>query len=43
MKGFIEEAGLEFIEAYDADTLGEVTDVSERIYCVAREKTKKTM
>jgi ubiquinone/menaquinone biosynthesis C-methylase UbiE len=43
MKGFIAEAGLEFIEAYDADTLGEVTDVSERIYCVAREKTKKTM
>jgi ubiquinone/menaquinone biosynthesis C-methylase UbiE len=40
MKGFIKEAGLEFIEAYDADTLGEVTEVSERIYCVAREHMK---
>jgi ubiquinone/menaquinone biosynthesis C-methylase UbiE len=40
MKGFIAKAGLEFVEAYDADTLGEVTDVSERIYCVAREQLK---
>jgi hypothetical protein len=40
MKDFIYQAGLEFIEAYDADTLGEVTDVSERIYCVAQEKMK---
>jgi ubiquinone/menaquinone biosynthesis C-methylase UbiE len=40
MKGFIKEAGLEFIEAYDADTLGEITEVSERIYCVAREHMK---
>jgi ubiquinone/menaquinone biosynthesis C-methylase UbiE len=40
MKAFIDKAGLEFVEAYDADTLGEVTKVSERIYCVAREKSK---
>jgi hypothetical protein len=40
MKGFIEQAGLEFVEAYDADTLTCVTDTSERIYCVAREKMK---
>ena len=40
MQGFIEEAGLVFLKAYDADTLGEVTDTSQRIYCVAQEKGK---
>lgn len=40
MKCFIERSGLKFCDAYDADTLGEVTDKSERIYCVAQEKTK---
>lgn len=40
IKDFIKEAGLEFVEAYDADTLGSVRDVSERIYCVAREVMK---
>jgi SAM-dependent methyltransferase len=40
MKDFIKRAGLKFVEAYDADTLGGVTDVSERIYCVAREQLK---
>lgn len=40
MKGFIEKAGLVFIKAYDADTLGEVTAESERIYCVAQELGK---
>lgn len=37
MKRFLEEAGMEFVRAYDADSLGEVTDTSERIYCIARE------
>jgi hypothetical protein len=40
IKGFIDEAGLRFVEAYDADTLGLVTDKSERIYCVAQEIAK---
>jgi ubiquinone/menaquinone biosynthesis C-methylase UbiE len=40
IKDFIKEAGLEFVEAYDADTLGSVRDISERIYCVAREVMK---
>lgn len=37
MKSFIEEAGMVFLKAYDADTLQEVTMESERIYCVAQE------
>lgn len=37
MKSFIEKAGLEFVRAFDADTLQEVTAESERIYCIARE------
>ena len=41
MQRFVELSGLAFIRAYDADTLGEVTDTSERIYCVAQEKTKR--
>ena len=40
MKAFIEKAGLVFIKAYDADTLGDVTAESERIYCVAQELGK---
>lgn len=36
MKHFAAAAGLMFLEAYDADTLGEVTDKSERIYCLLR-------
>lgn len=40
MKHFIEEAGMEFIKAIDADTLSEVTETSERIYCIARENGK---
>ena len=40
MKRFIEEAGMEFVRAYDAESLGEVTDTSERIYCIARERGK---
>lgn len=40
MQRFIELAGLAFIRAYDADTLGAVTGTSERIYCVAQENMK---
>lgn len=40
MKKFIEMSGMVFLKAYDADTLGEVTETSERIYCVAQEKGK---
>lgn len=40
MKEFIEKAGLVFIKAYDADTLGDVTAESERVYCVAQELGK---
>lgn len=41
IKALIESSGLAFVKAYDADTLGEVTDESERIYCVAQEKGKE--
>lgn len=36
MKGYLQKAGLMFVEAIDADTHGEITDTSERIYVVAR-------
>lgn len=36
MKALLLQAGLEFLEAIDADTHGEVTGESERIYVVAR-------
>ena len=37
MKQALEKAGMEFIKAIDADTHEEVTKISERIYCIARE------
>ena len=37
MKKSLEQAGMEFVKALDADTHGEVTEQSERIYCIARE------
>ncbi|MBQ7943081.1 MAG: class I SAM-dependent methyltransferase [Lachnospiraceae bacterium] len=37
MKTCLAAAGLEFIRAIDVDTLEDVTDTSERIYCIARE------
>jgi len=40
IKDLLEEAGLIFLEAKDADTLGEVTAESERIYVTARESGK---
>ena len=36
MKEYLLKAGLVFVEAVDADTHGEITDTSERIYVVAR-------
>ncbi len=37
MKGFLEEAGLLFVRALDADTREEVREESERVYVIARE------
>lgn len=42
MKVFLAEAGLEFIEALDADTHREVTPESERIYVAARKGIETT-
>lgn len=39
MLRMVEQAGLQFLEAIDADTHEEVTDESERIYIVARKGT----
>ena len=36
MQEYLKRAGLVFVDALDADTHGEVTDTSERIYIVAR-------
>ena len=36
MQDYLRQAGLVFVEAVDADTHGQVTDTSERIYVVAR-------
>lgn len=40
MRDLVESAGLRILEMTDADTLGEVTDTSERIYIVAGEQGK---
>lgn len=40
MQEFLKQAGLEFLEAFDADTHGEVTEESERVYVVARKGAK---
>lgn len=37
MKNALEQAGMEFVKALDADTHEAVTEISERIYCIARE------
>lgn len=39
MKALLLRAGLEFLEAFDADTHGAVTEESERIYVAARKGT----
>ena len=41
MLGIVEEAGLEIVEYMDADNKGGVTDESERVYVIAREKGKQ--
>ena len=41
MKDYLRQAGLVFVEAVDADTHGAVTEMSERIYVVARECGKR--
>lgn len=43
MKDIIEKAGMVFEKAMDADTHGEVTENSERIYIFAREKGKSDL
>ena len=40
MKRLVEQSGLIFVEALDADTHGSVTETSERIYVIAREHGK---
>lgn len=40
MKKLVEEAGLKFVRALDVDTREEVTEISERIYIIAKEKNK---
>lgn len=42
MKRLLLRAGLDFLEAVDADTHGEVTEESERIYVVARKGAQTT-
>lgn len=42
MQAFLLQAGLEFLEAFDADTHGKVTAESERIYVVARKGAETT-
>lgn len=41
MRAFVEEAGLEFVCAIDGDTEGTVTETTERVLMVCREKGKK--
>ncbi len=40
MQGFVKEAGLEWLEAIDADTGAEVTEITERVFVAAREHGK---
>ena len=43
MTEFVKSAGLEFVEAVDADTHEAPTDESERIYIIARESGKQSL
>ena len=40
IKGLVEESGLEFVAAFDAFTRNKPTEISERVYVVARERGK---
>lgn len=42
MRGLVEQAGMQVIRLLDADTLGEVTDQSQRVYVLAREQGKQS-
>lgn len=42
MKRLVEQSGLIFVEALDADTHGSVTETSERIYVIAREPREES-
>lgn len=42
MKQLVEQSGLIFVEALDADTHGSVTETSERIYVIAREPREES-
>ncbi len=41
MRSLVEQAGMRVIRLLDADTLGEVTERSERVYMLAREQGKQ--
>ncbi len=41
MRSLVEQAGMRVIRLLDADTLGEVTEHSERVYMLAREQGKQ--
>ena len=43
MKHFVEEAGMQFVTAIDAETHAEVMGESERVYVIARERMKKNL
>ena len=43
MKRFVENAGMKFVTAIDAETHEEVTEKSERVYVIAREQMKKNL
>ena len=40
IRRLLEESGLVFVEALDADTMQEVTEKSERVFCIASEHGK---
>lgn len=42
MRSLVEQAGMRVIRLLDADTMGEVTDQSERVYMLAREQGKQS-
>lgn len=42
MRNLVEQAGMRVIRLLDADTLGEVTDQSQRVYVLAREQGKSS-
>ena len=43
MRNFLEQAGMTVVEMYDADTDGKLTDETERVLVVAREKGKESL